>query len=321
MTGAFTAAAIVGTGTMGTGFAQVFGQHAVRCQIADASAELAVAARERVLAHARRYAEIGLLPEGADEIAAEQVVACDSIEAAVAGVDVVLEAVPEDPQIKNAVLARVESACDPTAIVASNTSAIPISDLAEALRRPEQFLGAHWFNPPQWIPCVELIPTVHTDPHVVATLTGLLRQVGKQPSLVRDSAGFVANRIQFAMFKEAVAVVADGVATAEEVDEIVRGSFGFRLPFFGPFAIGDMAGLDVYLGAYQALSQAHGDRFEAPELIRELVAAGRLGHKAGHGVLSAPDDPAAVAERRDRLYAALGELVNDVRRGGTRAMG
>jgi 3-hydroxybutyryl-CoA dehydrogenase len=303
--------AIVGTGTMGLGFAQVFAQGGIRCRIADATAELAVAARERAIGQARRYAEIGLLTTDAADATADGVLACNSIEEAVSGADIVLEAVPEDPQIKHAVLGRVESASSPAAIVASNTSAIPITQLAEPLARPAQFLGAHWFNPPQWIPCVELIPTTDTDPAVVETLAGILRDVGKQPSIVRDSAGFVANRIQFAMFKEAVAVVADGIASAEEVDEIVRGSFGFRLPFFGPFAIGDMAGLDVYLGAYQALSSAHGERFEPPELVRQLVAAGRLGHKAGQGVLAAPDDPAGVAERRDRLYAALAHLVTD----------
>jgi 3-hydroxybutyryl-CoA dehydrogenase len=302
-------AAIVGTGTMGMGFSHVLSQGGLRCWIADASPELASAARDRAITQARRYAEIGLMPADAADITADRVIACNSIEDAVSEADVVLEAVPEDPAIKHAVLGRIEAVSRPTAIVASNTSAIPITRLAEPLHRPGQFLGAHWFNPPQWIPCVELIPTERTDPATVENLADLLRAVGKQPSIVRDSAGFVANRIQFAMFKEAVAVVADGIASAEEVDEIVRGSFGFRLPFFGPFAIGDMAGLDVYLGAYQALAAAHGERFEAPELIRQLVAAGRLGHKAGQGILASPDDPAGVAERRDRLYAALGHLV------------
>jgi 3-hydroxybutyryl-CoA dehydrogenase len=212
--------------------------------------------------------------------------------------------------VKLRVFAEVEAAAPREAVIASNTSAIPIGTLAAGLERPERFLGMHWFNPPQWVPAVEVIPTPATDGAAVERVHAFLRHLGKRPVTVGDKAGFVANRIQFAMFKEAVSVVADGVATAEQVDEVVRSSFGFRLPFFGPFTIADMAGLDVYTGAYEALTEEFGPRFEAPELLAEHVREGRLGVKAGGGFLGLTQEQAAeLVARRDASYRALSELL------------
>src|SRR5262249_27045115 len=149
---------------------------------------------------------------------------------------------------------------------------------------------------------------------VVERTAALLRRLGKQPVSVGDAGGVVANRLQFAMFKEAVSIVADGVATAEQVDEGVRNSFGFRLPVFGPFMIADMAGLDVYAGAYAALEADLGERFAAPPELTERVAGGRLGAKAGGGFSSlGPDDLPRVARERDRAYVALGRLLASLR--------
>lgn len=304
-------AAIVGAGTMGVGFAQVLALGGIECLIADVTADRAIAAREQAIALAARYVELGLMPAGAAETIADRVHPGESVAAAVEPASLVLEAVPEQPELKREVYGRIEAATAEDAVIATNTSAIPITSLSEGLQQPERFLGAHWFNPPQWVPAVELIPSAATDPAVVAGLAETLRALGKRPTVVRDSAGFVANRIQFAMFAEAAAVVAEGVASAEDVDDIVRSSFGFRLPFFGPFAIADMAGLDVYSGAYEALREAHGERFATPALVRELVEQGRVGHKAGAGVLEPPDDIAAHAERRDQAYAALARLLNE----------
>lgn len=306
-------AAVVGAGTMGAGFAQILTLGGFECRIADATAELAVAGRERAIALAGRYVELGLMPAGSAETIADRLHAAESPAAAVGEASLVLEAVPENPDLKRAVFEQIEQAADPGAIIATNTSAIPIASLSEAFGLQGRFLGAHWFNPPQWVPAVEVIPSDETDPSIVDMMCEILRTLGKQPTVVRDSAGFVANRIQFAMFAEAAAVVADGVASAEDVDAIVRSSFGFRLPFFGPFAIVDMAGWDTYLGAYEALQRAHGDRFAVPQLVRELVAADRLGHKTGSGMLPPPQDIAAHAERRDRAYAALARLLAEDR--------
>jgi 3-hydroxybutyryl-CoA dehydrogenase len=306
-------AAVVGTGYMGTGFVQLLALAGIDVRLADADAARASAAREGAIALARRFEELELMAPGSAETIAQRAVAAGSIAEAVSGADIVFEAVTEDVAVKRAVLAAIEEAAAPEAIVTTNTSAIPIRTLAAELRHPDRFLGAHWFNPAQWVPAVEVIPGERTHPAVVSATVELLRRLGKDPAVVGDGPGFVANRIQFAMFREAAMIVEEGIATAEEVDRVVRGSFGFRLPFFGPFTIADMAGLDVYAGAYETLAAELGDRMSAPPSLSALVAEGRLGTKAGGGFLL--DEGAgggALTERRDRLYAALSRLQADV---------
>jgi 3-hydroxybutyryl-CoA dehydrogenase len=278
--------------------------------VADKSPEHAAAGVERAVAQAHRFEAAGLMAAGAARAVEAGVRPAEDIAVAVEDAQVVLEAVAEDPGVKAVVLRAIEDAVSDGCTIATNTSAIPIGDLAAGLRRPERFLGAHWFNPAQWVPCVEVIPHGTTaDEHVTRTVA-LLDELGKQPTIVRDTAGFVANRIQLAMFKEAAAVVADGIASADDVDRIVRGSFGFRLPFFGPFAIADMAGLDVYAGAYAALERGLGSRFAVPESIRDHVAAGRFGTKTGGGYVDiAPEDLPQILAERDASYVALSGLL------------
>lgn len=279
---------VIGAGTMGSGIAQVFALGGIDVALFDAHDGVASAARERAIATARAFAERGTLGDDAPELIAAHVRVPKTLQAAVAGADLVLEAVPEDPSVKRATYALVEGAVAAETVIATNTSAIPIAELSGMVARPDRFLGAHWFNPAQWVPCVELIAGPATDPIHLEWLGGLLLSLGKEPTVVGDSAGFVANRIQFAMFREAVAVVEEGVASPEAVDAIVRSSFGFRLPFSGPFQIADLAGLDVYAGAYAALAAAFGQRFAAPRAVTDLVADGRLGVKHGGGFHPAP---------------------------------
>ena len=310
-------AAVAGVGLMGTGFAQLFALAGIETVVADASEALAASGRDRAIALAGEFEAAGLMRAGAAEAIGARVRAAASMEEAAAQADFLLEAVTESPEVKHGVYRRAEAEMADDAIIATNTSAIPIRELAPALRRPQRFIGTHWFNPPQWIPCVELIAGPATGAEVVERTAALLRRLGKQPVGVGDGAGFVANRLQFAMYKEAVAIVADGVATAEQVDEVVRNSFGFRLPFFGPFMIADMAGLDVYAGAYTALEADIGARFAAPAELTERVARGCLGAKAGGGFSSlGPDDLPRVARDRDRAYVALARLLASLAESG-----
>src|SRR5262249_1285250 len=151
---------------------------------------------------------------------------------------------------------------------------IPIAELAAGLRRPDRFLGMHWFVPPLLVPCVEVIPGPATGDGVVAQVVGALTRLRKAAVGGGDGPGVAAHRIQFAMFREAARIVEDGLATPEQVDEVVRSSFGFRLPFFGPFTIADMAGLDVYADIYETLERGLGPGFSAPGPLREHVARG-----------------------------------------------
>ena len=305
--------AIIGAGYMGRGIAQVLALAGGRCVLADISAARAAEALELLLAEAVRHERDGLVPAGSTERLRSQVRCAASVEEATSGAEYVVEAVFEDRDVKQEMLRRIERSVGPEVVISTNTSAISIRDLSASLDNPARFLGAHWFNPAQFVPGVELIPCPQTAAHVLDAVEALLIRAGKRPARVADSPGFVANRLQYALFQEAAAIVEEGVATAEAVDRIVRTSFGFRLPIFGPFAIADMAGLDVYRGTYQALEESFPDRFSVPRALEVLVSQGSYGAKTGSGfVIRSPAQAAAMASRRDRAYVALGRTVDEL---------
>ncbi len=308
--------AVVGAGYMGQGIAEVLALAGCDCALADQSAEIARAALEHLLAEADAHEADGLIPSGGSPALRSRVQAAASIEDAVVGAQLVIEAVFELREVKEAVLRRISDAASPDAVIATNTSSISISSLSACVAQPERFLGAHWFNPPQFVPGVEIISCGATSGRVLEQVEDLLRRAGKQPARAGDQPGFVANRLQYALFQEAAAVVEEGMATPEAVDEIVRSTFGFRLPFFGPFAIADMAGLDVYRGTYAILEEAYEGRFLAPRSLLDLIAAGALGAKSGRGfVISDAEQAAAMAASRNRAYVAMGRLVAQFRQG------
>lgn len=305
--------AIVGAGTMGVGIAHVFAASGIATALVDATPEQSEAARSRAVDLLARLEGAGTVERGTMEKAGRHLSAASSLADAVCGADLVVEAVVERVEMKLAVYAEIEAAADADAVIATNTSSIPITQLASGLSKPERFLGVHWFVPPLLVPCVEVIATAATDEQVVARVTCSLTALGKVPVVVGDGPGFVANRIQFAMFREAASIVADGVATAEQVDEVVRSSFGFRLPFFGPFTIADMAGLDVYADIFETLERGLGPGFSAPRILQEHVDRGELGVKSGRGFLDLSKSQAdALIERRDRAYVALAGLRREI---------
>ena len=294
---------------MGLGVAECFAAAGIGVRLTDATPDLTRQAKEQLVERARGHAAAGLL---ADEAAGrvEAVETADSAAEAASGVDLVFEAVPEDMDLKRETLGACSGAAPSEAVIVSNTSSLPINDLAAFVERPEGFCGMHWFNPPEWTPGVEVIPARATAAETVERVVEFLRGVGKRPAVVGDGPGFVANRIQNALFLEAVRCVEEGLASPQEVDEVVRSCFGFRLPFFGPFQIADMAGLDVYESVLGVLEEGLGGRFEAPDTLRELVARGRTGTKSGAGFLEYTEEERdRLLLERDRRYAALNELL------------
>jgi 3-hydroxybutyryl-CoA dehydrogenase len=305
-------AAVIGAGTMGLGVAECFAAAGIRVLLTDATPELTKEAKSRLARRARGHADAGLLAEGAVG-RVEAVVAPDDVAGAVGDVGLVFEAVPEDIGLKREILDSCSEAAPQDAVIVSNTSSLPINDLSAFVGRPEHFCGMHWFNPPEWTPGVEVIPAAATAPEVVERLVEFLRSIGKRPAVVGDGPGFVANRLQNALFLEAVRCVEEGLASPQVVDEVVRSCFGFRLPFFGPFQISDMAGLDVYENVLDVLREGLGERFAAPESLRKLVEEGRTGTKSGAGFLHYTDEERErLLLERDRRYAALGELLEDL---------
>jgi 3-hydroxybutyryl-CoA dehydrogenase len=301
--------AVVGSGYMGGGIAQVLALHGYKVMLGDVDGDTAESARARLVQQARDFEANGLLLEGASKTIEGNLVAAASIEEAVAAADYIAEAVPEKPDLKATILRRVSAAAPRHAIIGTNTSAIPIGELAVSVTGPERFLGVHWMNPAPFIPGVELIPGQDTDPAVLDRAEEFIRSLGKTPARVADTPGFVANRLQFALYKEAARIVEEGVATPDQIDAVVSNTFGFRLALFGPFAIGDMAGLDVYESAYRTLEKAYGERFAAPEALVATVNEGNIGLKSGHGFLDIdPAEKAALLAYRDNAYARLSQL-------------
>ncbi|MGB4137519.1 MAG: 3-hydroxyacyl-CoA dehydrogenase family protein [Microbacterium sp.] len=304
--------AVIGSGYMGGGIAQSLALSGADVRIADVDLAIAQGNRDRLIAEAAQFAADGLFPADAAAVIAERIVAA-TIEDAVSGATFIEEAVPEKIEIKHATLRRISEAADPEAVIGSNTSTILIGRLAEAVTNPARFLGVHFSNPAPFIPGVELIPHAGTDAAVLPVVEEIVAATGKETARVKDATGFVLNRLQYALFHEATQLVEEGVATAEDIDTIVRTTFGFRLPFFGPFAIADMAGLDVYAFCYASLQTEFPERFATPAILEELVRAGKLGTKSGAGFLDVPADrtPELVAYR-NKAYVAMKKLIDEL---------
>ena len=304
-------AAIIGAGRMGLGIAESFVIAGLDVAFVEATHELCRASRQRLVERMRAHADAGLIPRDAAERALGVSVE-DGIATAVADADLIVEAVTEDIDVKRAVLGACDAAAPVDAIIASNTSSLDINELARFVARPERFLGMHWFNPPEWTPGVEVIPAERTNPDVATRVVGLLHEIGKRPSIVSATVGFVANRLQMALFCEAARCVEEGLAQPAEIDEVVRSCFGFRLPYFGPFQIADMAGIDVYEAVLEQHEQAFGPRFQVPDMVRRMVRDGRRGTAARAGFYDYDDAAAAddLLVERDVRYAALSELLH-----------
>jgi len=296
--------AVVGAGTMGHGIAQVFALAGFQVSLTDNDAQVLENAIPRIQANIETCCLQGFVSE--DEAAAvpARITLASDLAGAVSQADFVFEAVFEDLGIKRQVLRRVEEHCPRHATIASNTSSFRVHDMAVTLSRPEQFLNTHFWNPPYIIPLVEVVPGHHTSDETVKIAVRLLKDADKHPVLVRkDVPGFVGNRLQHALRREAISIVAQGIASPEDVDLIVRLGFGLRLPMVGPLETVDLGGLDLTL-AIQSYLLPELDRSTEPlQLIRDKIARGELGAKAGKGFYDWPPGQAerAIRQRDEAL--------------------
>jgi 3-hydroxybutyryl-CoA dehydrogenase len=300
--------AVVGAGTMGHGIAVALAGDGRSVTLYDVNEDALDAARESIedaVATLVEHEEFAL--EDADRVLGS--IAYDSaLPTAVADADLVIEAVPEDESIKRDVLERIGREAPPRAVVATNTSSFSITRLADALGRPERFLGTHWFHPPHIVPVVEIVREEATADGPVRAVETMLQDAGKTPVVVeKDVPGFIGNRIQSAMAREAWALLDEGVASAEDIDAAVKGTFGFRLPALGVFEKGDHSGLDIHAKVLdELLGEINRDTSPAAALT-DLVEEGRYGVKTGEGVYdwSEVDVPAATEERDGQLLSLL----------------
>ena len=277
-----TSAAVLGFGTMGQGIVRLLVAHGVDVSVLDVDVEKARETAARLAKGAGPSASISV----------------HSTVAEVAGAEVVFEALPEELALKTAVLRQVLAA-NPSALLFTNTSSLPVDTMAGTVGDPGTLVGVHFFNPAEVMPGVEVIPSAATDPDVVTRALSILEGLGKTPTVVRSSAGFIGNRLQLALFAEAARCVEEGLARPEDIDRVVRTTFGPRLAAYGPFAIADMAGLDVFEAILRQLQQAFGDRFATPAGLAEKVAEKKLGTKTLGGYFSY-DEAAVAALQADR---------------------
>lgn len=267
---------IVGGGLMGHGIAGVFAACGHRVRVCDSSAETLAKLQQRVRQN--------LSDLNQDTRAADYVTPCATVGEAVAQADVVFEAGPENLEIKQQLFANIERAAPPHALLASNTSVIPITAIMQGLSRKERALGTHWWNPPYLIPLVEVIRTNATSADAVQRMRELLLRVGKKPVTVnKDVPGFVGNRLQHALWREAISLVQNGVCDAETIDLVVKAGFGRRLAVLGPLENADLVGTDLTLAIHATVLPDLDRTAGALPYLRELVASGKLGMKSGEG--------------------------------------
>ncbi len=265
---------VVGAGQMGGGIAQVVASSGRRVSLYDA----APGATERGLATMRRSLEKLAAKGGAP---ADEVLGRVAVVDRIVSADLLVEAVLEDAAVKEAIFREADSILPPTAILASNTSSIPIATLAAVTSRPDRVIGMHFFNPVPILKLVEVIRAPSTSDETAAAIVELARDLGKEPAEANDFPGFVSNRILMPFINEAAYAVLDGVAEPEAIDTIAR--LGFAHPM-GPLALADLIGLDTCVAIMDVLHEGLGDAKYAPcPLLLEHVAAGRLGRKSGRG--------------------------------------
>ncbi len=295
--------AIVGLGTMGCGIAEMALSHGSGLSVVDCTDDRTAEGIERIRERIARKVRADLAPRELLD-AVDSIHRGSGVTGTCRGAELVIEAVPENWTIKEDVLAAISTA--QPKVIATNTSSFPIEKLAEYVSDPSSFLGVHFFNPAEWIPGVEVVPGPMTRPDVIAQVFEVLRSWRKVPVLVQSSPGFLANRLQLALFVECLRCVEEGLATPDEIDAVVSSTFGFRLPVFGPFAIADMAGLDVYASILDSLEQRFGSRFASAPTLRSLVAGGALGVKSGRGFRQYTEEVTQDSlERRDIAYKRL----------------
>jgi 3-hydroxybutyryl-CoA dehydrogenase len=272
-----TRVGVFGGGRMGAGIAHTFLAAGCQVVVVESDGETAQAARQRVVSSLGKAADRGLLGERADVAATRLTTTSDT--AALADVGLVIEAVPEDTALKLAVLRQVERVA-PDAVLATNTSSLSIDTIADGLAAPERFIGLHFFNPVPASDLVEVVVGSRTGDDLVERARGWVAALGKTAITVKDSPGFASSRLGVAIALEAMRMVQDGVASAEDIDTAM--TLGYRHPV-GPLKTTDIVGLDVRLAIAEHLARELGPRFEPPQLLRDKVASGELGRKSGRG--------------------------------------
>jgi len=277
---------VIGGGAMGHGIAQVFAQSGCDVVIVDINEEVLLSAKEHIDANLKFLAQHGLVDEESIGDILDRIKTEPDTSKVQSDIDFVIEAVPEDVELKQKVLSGAEASFSDDTILATTTSVIQVADIAEGIKTPERFIGAHWMNPPYVLPLVEIIPGPKTSDDVVKRVRSFLEDIcGKSTVTCGDAPGFLVNRMAAAVLVEAAKMVQDGIASFEDIDRAWKEHMGYIFLQFGPFGNIDHIGLDVITMAANYLAFVlEDDRFRPPAWLQEKVDAGDLGVKSGKGI-------------------------------------
>lgn len=287
---------VIGAGLMGAGIAQVFASKGLQVILYDPFE----AARNSVIQ--RISDNLNAVDQNTDAIARIEVSAC--VKSALVNADIVFEAVPEKVELKQSIFATCIEHCKADCILASNTSVIPIHKITGDMDFNGRVVGTHWWNPPYLVPLVEVVKSEQTADATIKTMMALLEFVGKKPAYIeKDIAGFVGNRLQHALWREAIALVNDGVCSAETLDMVVKNSFGMRLPVLGPIENADLVGLDLTLDIHNVILPTLNRDTEPSPILKQKTARQQLGVKTNQGFKAW--DHASVSKLRQTLSTHL----------------
>jgi 3-hydroxybutyryl-CoA dehydrogenase len=290
--------AIVGAGIMGHGFAQVFAQKGYPVFLYDVEEKILNKALRRVGSNLDTFISHRMIRPKDKEAAMGKITVGTDLEEAVGKADFVLEAVPEVMGLKKEVFQNLDRLAPPHAILASNTSGLSITEIGSATRRPAKTIIVHGANPPHIIPVVEIVRGEKTSAETADLSYKLMLKLGKKPvRLLKEVPGFLFNRLQFALYREALHCLEMGVATAEDIDQVVKSGYGFRLSVLGPLETSDFGGLDTFYRVCQNLFGELSDAKTPPPVLEKLVKAGKLGVKTGEGFYPYPS---AIAKKKIR---------------------
>lgn len=305
--------AVVGAGTMGSGFAVQFARHGSAVTVIDHRRSNLDDARETVAEAVTFLRDEELLTADPTDIFDRINYTLDT-SAGVADAELVLETVSEDRAIKRAAFETVSEAAPADAVLASNTSGLPITELGEFVSDPERVVGCHWWNPPYLLPLVEVVRGAETSDRVVERTIEYVEGVDREPIVVeRDVPGFVWNRIQFAVLRECTHLVAEGVASLEDVERAVRDGYALRTAAVGPFETADLSGIDLFRDIADDLYPHLSTAQEAGPAFEERLAEGRIGVASGAGFHEYEESLAEAIRRRDERVAAIQRARNATR--------
>jgi 3-hydroxybutyryl-CoA dehydrogenase len=296
--------AVIGAGLMGHGIAQVFASKNYNVHLLDVNDELLAKAMGNIRSNLSLMARKGVIPESEINKIISRIKTTTNMDEVTSGVQLVIEAVTENLELKQKLFQDLDRLCPPPTILATNTSVISITEIATKARWQERIVGTHFWNPPYIIPLVEVVKGRETSDEVMEITYQALKNAGKHPvKCLRDVPGFIANRLQHALWREAISIVEHGIADAATVDEAIKNSFAIRLPVLGPIENADMVGLDLILSIHDYVLKYLESSPRPSPLLREKVEKGELGFKTGKGFKTW--SAAEVEKSRERLLEYL----------------